>query len=244
MKYVLILFAIFVIVYVAYESIRIFQLVRTSTELVRDARPYQRVDGEIDVLVLGDSTAVGVGSVSDETVAGRIAQSLNASIENYAVSGARTRDISKQLGRKQKDRYDLVLIQVGANDIIRFSEIDMLRDEISDLLQDTTSVSDRVVLLTAGKVGNAPIFPYLLGWIWNHRAGTVRTHFMAAAQKYDAVYVDLYAIQDPFGSEPSRYYAPDGLHLTGDGYGFWYERVWDAMLSRWPDIAYDARRSQ
>lgn len=239
MKYVLIICALVALGYVLFETVRITRLVRVSSKLVEQARGYQSDTGQLHMLVLGDSTAVGVGSDSKDTVAGRMSAALNTSVENYAVSGAKTRDVLDQISSAQKQRYDIVLIQVGANDIIRFSTIGRLKRDISSVLDEASTLSDHVVLITAGKVGKAPFFPKALGWVWTMRANTVRTHFMTAAQQENAAYVDLYSAKDNFNSDPDRYYAPDGLHLTADGYEFWYQEMLKTIQSKWPEIAYE-----
>lgn len=229
MKYILLIVVGIFVAYVTYEYVRISRLVRIGERLGAEAQPFQKAEGSRAVLVVGDSTAVGVGASAELSIAGRISQLLDASVENYAVSGAKTGDVLQQLSRAQKERYDLVLVQVGANDIIRFSSLDTLRGELPLVLAEARKVSDSVVLLTAGKVGEAPFFPRALSWLWTARAGTVREHFMAAAQKHDVVYVDLFSASDPFASDTERYYARDGLHLSKDGYGFWYEEVKKAL---------------
>ena len=120
MKYLWALVLLIVVVYVGYEYFRIQNLIQVSAGLVAEVRPYENATGTVSVLVLGDSTAVGVGSPSDESVAGRLGEYLHASVENHAVSGAVTADLPGQIAKAQKQHYDLILIQIGANDIIRF----------------------------------------------------------------------------------------------------------------------------
>ena len=52
-------------------------------------------------------------------------------------------------------------------------------------------------------------------------------HFLAAAREHGADYVDLFtgASDNGFRQAPDRYYARDGLHLSGAGYGSWYDRL-------------------
>ena len=89
------------------------------------------------VLVVGDSTAVGLGCVStEESVAGRIAREFPyASIENHAQCGARVANVLKQL-ESVSGPYDAVLIAVGGNDVIRGTrERALLRDLEAVLLR-------------------------------------------------------------------------------------------------------------
>lgn len=50
---------------------------------------------------------------------------------------------------------------------------------------------------------------------------------LAAARDHGVDYVDLFtgSGDNGFRQEPGRYYARDGLHLSGVGYGTWYDRL-------------------
>lgn len=236
MKFTLIFLATFLLIVLGYELFRMTRLIKISSELVGEAHGFERSLGVLSILVLGDSTAVGIGSSGEESVAGRLSTYLDTAVENHAESGARTDDVGGQLKQVQRARYDIILIQVGANDVIRFGSIPDARDSLDAILARARELSDHVVLLTAGKIGEAPFFPRPLGFLWTNRAAALREEFMAAAKTHDVAYVDLYSIPDPFASDPVRYYAPDGLHLTGDGYGFWYEQVIKTIIEKWPKL--------
>jgi lysophospholipase L1-like esterase len=55
----------------------------------------------------------------------------------------------------------------------------------------------------------------------------VRDRFLAAARDHGVDYVDLFTGpgDNGFRQETDRYYARDGLHLSGAGYGTWYDRL-------------------
>ncbi len=223
--------------YVAYEVARLVYLMYVSRGLVAQAEKFERGAGQRTMLVLGDSTAVGVGvSGSQYSLAGRLAGALDASVENRAESGAVTADLADQIAGANRPTYDLILIQIGANDVIGFRNADGAQDALDGVLEKASGMSKRIVLLTAGKIGNAPLFPWFIRTLMTSRAADLRERFMATAGEYGATYVDLYTIQDPFGSDPARYYAPDGLHLADDGYGFWYEATRAATAAAWPDL--------
>ncbi len=236
MKFLFIFLGFFLLAYIGYEAVRITRLIKISSGLVEKAHGFERTDGLLSLLVLGDSTAVGVGSPSEGSVAGRLSTYLDAAVENKSKSGARVDDVGGQLKQIQEMRYDVVLIQVGANDVIRFGSIPEARASLDAVLSRGRELSEHVVLLTGGKIGTAPLFPRPFGFLWTHRAAALREEFMAVAKTHDVAYVDLYSIPDPFATDPVRYYAPDGLHLTGDGYGFWYEQVKKTIKEKWPTL--------
>ncbi len=237
MRILVIALAALVSLYILYEAARVLYLFHTGVQLAKQAQPFSRAEGTFSVLVLGDSTAVGVGaSDAASTTAGKLSEYLNASIENRAVSGAITSDIPKQIAGAKKEIYDLVLIQVGANDVIRRHPVVDTAEQLKDVLSLAHKRSSRVVLLTAGDIGDAPIFPRLLAPIVSERSGEMRRAFMARAEESGAAYVDLMAAKK-FQGTKGEFYARDGLHLSNAGYGFWFEEIRKTILSKWPELA-------
>jgi lysophospholipase L1-like esterase len=236
MKMLVAVLAITLLIYIGYEIIRIRHLVHVGIQLAAEAHSYEKAEGRRSMLVLGDSTAVGVGAKPAETVAARLGMLLQASVESHAKSGAVTTDLAKQLGASQRDTYDVILVQIGANDVIRFHSPGEVSVELERVLETAKKKSEHVIVLTAGKIGNAPVFPRLLAPLVTYRANQLRHLFKSSSKRHGAVYVDLFAAPDPFTADPVRYYAADGLHLTGEGYGFWYSEVEKAIRDRWPEI--------
>ncbi|MEK7628668.1 MAG: GDSL-type esterase/lipase family protein [Patescibacteria group bacterium] len=219
--------------YLVYEGIRVMRLVAISKTLVRTAQNFERTEGVVSVLVLGDSTAASVGSEPALSVPGRLSEALDASVENYATSGAKVRDVRGQLTQAKSEHFDFALIQIGANDVIQFSSL----DEVGALLDETLALvgkrADKIIVLTAGKIGDAPLFPLFMRPIYNWRSANLRTQFMMAAEKHGGVYVDIFSRSSPFASDPKKYYAPDFLHLTGEGYGFWFTILRHQVEKKW-----------
>lgn len=220
-----------IVVLVAVEVLQILARVQAGRTAAARTVPFERFRSGASrrVLIVGDSTAVGV-AVQDprESVAGRLGEEFpDAHLENKGRLGARTRDVLTVLRDVRDARYDLVLIQVGGNDVLRFTPLDDLRADIDAALFEAGRLSDRVVLLTAGNIGLAPFFPRPVGWLYTWRTQRVRALFRETAQRHGARYVDLFTSRrdDVFLTDPPRYYAPDFLHLSGEGYRVWYERV-------------------
>ncbi len=235
MKIVLILLTL-VLLYGVYEAIRVYSLSNKSRELIVSASAFARENGVRSMLVLGDSTAVGVGALPEDSVAGRLAILLDATVENYAVSGARVVDIIAQIEKSKKETYDLVLIQAGANYITHGTALADVRAELEKTLSKAASLSGRVVVLTAGKVGDAPLIPWFARKFLNQRTAKVRDVFIETTARHNAVYVDIYAHELNFSSDIPRFYAPDQFHLSGDGYGEWFSIVREYVEKAWPEL--------
>lgn len=233
MKILLLIVLAAAVSYAGYEYARFRSLLIITDSLVEVAKSFERAAGAETMLVLGDSTAVGVGAESPEdTLAGRIAVLHPGwSVENHAVSGARIHDIKEQLDAARKEHYALILIQVGANDIIRFRGAADAAAELGKYLEGAAALSEKTVFLTAGNVGATKFFPSLLNPYY-HRA-TLRYHdaFEKLATRTGTTYVNLYVppADDPFTKDPERFFSDDGLHLSSEGYRLWFEKVREAL---------------
>lgn len=215
---------------------RIHRLIDESAGLIERAMPYQQ-KGSLaaqKVLFVGDSTGVGVGTDDSAlSVAGRYGAAFpDWTVDNVAVSGSRTADLVPVLRNFPNAAYQRVIIHIGGNDIVRFSSLPQLRQDIETVLAEARRISQRgpeaVFLLTAGNVANAPLFPRPLAFLWERRTRAVRALFMAASEKTGTTYVDLFIENpeaDPFVLLPYRYHAKDLFHPSAMGYGLWYTQL-------------------
>ncbi len=181
------------------------------------------------LLVVGDSTGVGTGaSTARFSLAGRIATDHpQLEIVNRAEDGARFADVVRQLEADPATRFDIVLIQAGGNDVIRFTGAEPLRAHIDEALRLANAKATMVILMPSGNVGNAPFFFAPLSWIMTSRSRDLHAMVRASVASSGAVYVNLFkeAADDPFSREPQRLHAADGLHPSDDGYALWYSEL-------------------
>ena len=183
----------------------------------------------IRMLVIGDSTGVGTGADAPaQSVAGRLGRlSPRLALINLAVDGAKTHEAMAQLKAAPHAVYDVLLIQVGGNDVLRFTDIDELRATTIALLRAAKSKAHYVVMMSSGDVGAAPAFLPPVDWVYSWRTRQVRALFLELTRSERVDYVDLYNPGDdnPFKQDPKRYYASDGLHPSGEGYRLWFEQL-------------------
>ncbi len=215
-------------------TIQILPALVLSMRVARESVPYQTAPRAETMLVVGDSTAYGLGAYQPhESTAGRVSQALNLGVENNARSGARTREMVHQLRRARESKYELILMQIGANDVMKFSSIEQTAAELDAALALAKERSDKVVLLTAGDIGAAPIWPWLLGDVYTNRTELLRERFISIANKYGVAYVDLYTLPDPLPSDVEKYFTPDTLHPSSEGYAIWSGYILDSVKGRW-----------
>lgn len=210
--------------------------VHESLELARVSEALQRTPDRprMRLLIVGDSTSVGTGaSASHASVAGLLAQSFpSLLIENRARDGAKLAELLSQL--RGDDRFDMVLVQAGGNDVIRMRGLAALRSDVERVTARARQRSDLVVLMPAGNVGNAPFFFAPLSWLMTSRSRRLHAFVRASATRHGAVYVNLFHErgEDPFVKEPGLN-AGDGLHPSDAGYRVWFtELLAQAALMR------------
>lgn len=215
---------------------------RTSVALARQSEPLQRpVDAaRVRLLIVGDSTAVGTGATAPgRSLAGLLAAAYpGLHIENRGRDGATLAEVPHQLARNE-ERFDIVLMLAGGNDVIRLRDLDNTPSHLDRIAQLAKARADTVVLMPAGNVGNAPFFFPPLSWWMTSRSRELHALVREAAQRQGVGYVSLFKerADDPF-AQHQELNAKDGLHPSDGGYQVWLkELLGQSSLSQRLDAA-------
>ena len=229
-KKAFILIILIILSLIGYQIYKLNMNIRKQVD--HNALPFEKMilPADIKILVMGDSTAVGTGSLSQETsTAGWFAKDFpNGYIENISQNGLKLAGLKQKLSLIKRSDYDLAVIQIGANDIMRLTPLNKIDEDVRFVLIALRKVSRNIVILHSGDVGAAPLFIWPFNWVLTKRSYDVRDIYKKAALDTGATYVDLIRINaaDPvFSSNPQKYYALDGLHLNGEGYYMWYKSM-------------------
>ena len=204
--------------------------IKESANLTKLSQPFQtsHTGGRGRLLIVGDSTAVGTGaSAPSSSVAALISRDHpELTIVNRGVNGAKFDDLPQQFA-DSNDRFDMVLIMAGGNDVIRLTSEDALAAHIQRAAALASERAPVVIFLPSGNAGNAPFFFPPLSWLMTTRSQTLRQLVMDTAQSTGAVYVSLYQPKetDPFAQRPQQMHAADGLHPSDAGYAIWYREL-------------------
>lgn len=227
-----VIIGIALVAWLAFEGIRFAWLLSQSATLVERSQAFERkIDGGSPrILVAGDSTAVGTGATPEGSVAGRFGADFpHADVRNVSTNGWKIADLLAAF--PEGESFDLVLLQIGANDIIRGTSEGEFETSLDALFGKAKAASPNVVALHSGNIGLAPLFRWPVSSILRARTLRYRAIYQRVAAEHGVAYVDLYSERDGdvMGKDIGRYYAPDLLHLTDDGYGVWYDAVRNTM---------------
>ena len=209
--------------------------IRFSRRLVAQTRPVQQKpeSHRRTIIVAGDSTAFGVGALPAESTAGRIAAAFpSARVTNVARSGSRVGHVVDQLDSLDVESADLVLIHASANDVLEFRSVEKFERDLRAALTRAREMSANVVLMPGHDFSVAPFFLRPLSWLVARHAARLHPVIKRVAGEMGIVFVDLMGSthEEPFVLEPRRYYCPDGLHPSGEGYAIWFA----ALLAQVP----------
>lgn len=190
-------------------------------------------DVALHFLVAGDSTGVGTGAAeSTQSTAGLLGQMYpTAIITNISENGLKLADVAEKLSLITEN-YDLILLQVGANDIIGFTQYDTIEQELQEILSIATKHSKKVIVITSGNIGLSPVFRFPLSNFITNRTRKVREIFIKTIIKYPNVqYVDLFQNKenDVFHKNISKYYAHDLFHPSSEGYNYWFKKIKEVL---------------
>jgi lysophospholipase L1-like esterase len=180
------------------------------------------------VLILGDSTGVGVGaSLPEESIAGLLAADYpEASIVNMAVSGTRVASAIAQVRSclEASLHFDLAVLHVGGNDVVAGTPLSQLRCDCDTLLEALGAVADRTAWLGPPDLGLAPLFPRPYSWVMASRSRAAAQVFLAAAARHNVAFVDFSAPAHVahFRKRRRKHFAVDGFHPNSASYKYGY----------------------
>lgn len=182
------------------------------------------------VLLVGDSTGVGVGCLHPaESIAAHLARDFEeVEISNHCVNGATVADVLARLRALPADqRFDLVLVFAGGNDVLRRTPWRVLEQDVRGVLALLGARTRHVVWAGIANVGLAPLFLPPFSWWMSDRTRRVNRLLAWQVRLAGAQFVDFFRERerDPFSAEPSRYYAVDGVHPSAQAYAYCYARM-------------------
>lgn len=192
-----------------------------------------RQDPLIRLVMIGDSTAAGVGvSRTQDTVGAQIASRLAAAgyavnLSGVAISGSRATDLAPQVGRAMvmTERPDIAVIIIGGNDATHLTSLDDVGRDVAEAVRRLREAGISVVVATCPEMG-APNFPRPLRDIVSWRGRGVAAKSERAVTRMGGLTVDLAREAGPvFRRDPQRLHASDEFHPSAAGYRVWADAI-------------------
>jgi lysophospholipase L1-like esterase len=201
------------------------------TTPVLDVRgTFGRADAEpLSFVVLGDSTAAGVGAGEVENaypvlLASRLAEEHDrrVTLTSLGVSGARVGTVlTDQVPLVAAERPDLVFVAVGANDVTHLTSLDKVHLEMS-LLIDALQSTGAVVVVAGPPDMRAAAWLEPLRSLAGWRGRQVAEAIENAAVERGVPVVPLAREAAPyFAAHPEDAYGGDEFHPGPGGYAAW-----------------------
>jgi lysophospholipase L1-like esterase len=210
----------------------LFYYIQIGKQVVKRSEKFEKKleNPEMRILIIGDSTAYGIGASSPiNSLAGLYSQRFpEAEIVNMGLNGKKTIDLLNDLQSIQDQRFDLMQIDIGGNDIIRFRPYEETQTTIKQVLTLASQMADNVIFVSTGNLGTVKLFPSGTRYLLEKRTRKLREIFIAESNQFPNVhYVDLFreAEEDPFSKDPAKYYAEDFLHPSDAGYADWFSYI-------------------
>jgi lysophospholipase L1-like esterase len=211
-------------------------LLTAALTLSREPVTFGSSGPALEYVVLGDSTAAGVGADYEFGIAVSTARELarrhHVTMTNLGVSGARMRDVrEQQLAAAERIRPDVVLLSAGANDVTHLTFVRSMRADLREIVQRLTKANPNVRIVITGSpdMGAPPRVPRLLRGIAAWRTGAVNRMFEAEAIQLRLVFAPIAATTGPLFRRDHSLFAVDRFHPNNRGYATWLPALNQAL---------------
>lgn len=187
-------------------------------------------------VILGDSTAVAVGGDYERGLAVGSARHLavgrRVELVNVAVSGARIHDVLvEQLPRVDLSHTDVVLLDVGANDVIRLTRSRAFDRDFRRVIEAIRAQNPRVRIVVTGSadMGAPPAVPRLLRPLANARTRSLNAIVQRHVARYGLTFAPIAAKTGPLFRRDPTLFAADRFHPNDRGYAEWTRVINEAL---------------
>lgn len=228
LKKILIVLGLVSLIWIVISVVRVRIFSQRAGQFIRSTVKFERQgDADQHVLVVGDSLAYGTGTSSPEkSVAGLVAARYpGAKVTNLGFNGKRTKELAVEMNQLE-GHYDLILIIVGGNDILRpWVNLKQSGENLKSIYKEASTKSSQVVALTTGDFRYTTFFLWPLNLYYSDRSVELRNHAQAAASQYkNVMYIDMVEHNKTAKFDQVKE-ASDHLHLSDDGAQYWLDAI-------------------
>ncbi|MBO3750690.1 SGNH/GDSL hydrolase family protein [Streptosporangiaceae bacterium NEAU-GS5] len=180
----------------------------------------------IRLVMLGDSTSVGLGLVEPrDTPGANLANGLAAVAERpvrltvAGRSGAISADLGGQVDRALRARPEIAVIFIGANDVTTRTPAAEAVRHLQDAVRRLRAAGAEVVVGTCPDLGTIRPIGQPLRWVtrkWSRQLAAAQTVAVVEAGGRTVAFADL--LGPEFATNPEEMFGPDRFHPSARGY--------------------------
>lgn len=193
----------------------------------------ERTGRPLRLLVLGESTVVGVGVERlEDGLAAQLAGCLSERLEravhwkSYGESGIRAGGaLQRLLPSVQEESADIVLLVLGVNDTVGLCRKRRWQEDLAGLIDGCARGGARVVLAGVPPMRKFFALPWLLRHVFGWRASLLDRWAREVAMRRKALH-----LPSDLRFEPC-FLARDGYHPSSVGYRYWAESLADGYMA-------------
>lgn len=196
---------------------------------------FPRDHAEKHIVLMGDSTAVGVGAQhAENTIAGRMAREFpNASISNWSKSACGLHFVARRLEREAAQAHvpvcDLLVLMAGGINVVYVTPLWFVRRNLVRAIRAGKRLSPKVVVIAPNNVGLAPMLFPPFSNLYEHRSAQVDALFKSVCSEDRAACVSLFGAGEDGLTRNKHTRARDKSHPNDAGYGVWWEQIRDTI---------------
>ncbi len=195
----------------------------------------------LPLLLMGDSTAAGVGATgTEETIGGQLAAALatetqrRVTLGSVADSGARSADLSAQARSALDAHPAVVVVLVGANDATHRTSLRVVRRATATAVGILRARNIEVIVATCPDLGAARNFAQPLRTVVSWQGRRIARAQSVAVTAAGGVVVPLAMLTGPaFRADPAHLSA-DLFHPSDRGYRLWADVLLPSVLGAVP----------
>jgi lysophospholipase L1-like esterase len=203
-----------------------------------DPRTFGTTGPPLTYVVLGDSTAAGVGGDYEQGIAIATARELGSryrvTMHNFAVSGERIRGVrERQLPAALPLRADLVLLAVTANDVTHLTRIAPMRSDLRRIVAQLRASNPEVRIVVTGSpdMGSPPRIPRFLRGLAARRTRAVNRMVLEEAAALNLTFAPIAEKTGPLFRADRTLFDTDRFHPNDRGYATWIPVLNEALTT-------------
>ncbi len=191
------------------------------------------------VVMLGDSTAQGIGAARPEDSFGALVaqhlarQGKQVRFVNLGVSGAQVRDVrTEQVPKVAALQPDLILLSVGANDVTTWTAPSAYLDEMDRIVRALDRTDATVAVLNVPAIIAAPLLAYPVRLVFDEQTRRYNRRLAQLLKNRQGwIAVRIYEeAREPFERDHTLF-AADGYHPSSKGYALWARITLQALAA-------------